>query len=74
MSSKKTLSVLFLGIVLSGCTTTTTAPPVTTSTTTRSRDFANNRTYTRADLDRTGRQDVGESLDTLDSSVTSLGR
>ncbi|MBA3274039.1 MAG: hypothetical protein H0T11_09240 [Chthoniobacterales bacterium] len=71
----KTLSVLFLGIVLSGCTTTTsTTTPATTSTTTRSREFTNNRTYTREDLDRTGHQNVGESLETLDPSVNSIGR
>ncbi len=68
----KTLAILFAAIALCSCSTA----PTTTTTTTAStqRETVDRRVHTREDLERTGFQDVGQSLEAVDSSVNTVGR
>ena len=69
----KTLSILFAAVALCSCTTTPTAT-TTTTTTSSQRETVDRRVHTREDLERTGFQDVGQALEAVDSSVTTVGR
>ncbi|MBA3881889.1 MAG: hypothetical protein H0X73_04035 [Chthoniobacterales bacterium] len=65
----KTLPILLGAVALCSCTTT----PTTTTTASSQRETVDKRVHTREELERTGFQNVGESLEAVDSSVTATG-
>ncbi len=69
----KTLAILFAAVALCSCTT---APTTATTTTTPlgERETVDKRVHTREELQRTGFQNIGESLEAVDSAVNTPGR
>ncbi len=68
----KTLALLFLAAAFIGCTTTTTTR--TAATDARQRTSSQKRVYTDAELEKTGRSQLGDALETVDPAVDVSGR
>ena len=68
----KTLAALSLAAALSGCTTPTTTR--TANTELSHRELSEKRVHTKAELEKTGRPEIGEALQTVDPAVYISGR
>jgi hypothetical protein len=63
----KTLPILFAFIAFVGCTT---APTNTVDNRPSQRELSEKRVHTQAELQKTGRPELGDALQTVDPSVT----
>lgn len=68
----KTLPILLAAVALAGCTTTSTT---TVANRPSHKELSEKRVHTQAELQKTGRPELGDALQTVDPSITvSRGR
>ncbi len=68
---KTLMAILLVGGALSSCTTTPTT--TTAANNVAPKELGNKRVHSREELERTGFQDVAQSLEAIDSSVSTPG-